>query len=112
MTVKTLREEARRPVGQLPIASGRRQCRASDVPAYVKLGVILPFGPRQPPGVWLRQTLAIARQLLEPTLEVLAHLLERRHATARQGIEDQDRTGVHVCALVDLLELEECPVQR
>src|SRR5271165_4113488 len=112
MTIETLREEPGRPLGQLPITSRGGQRGASDVPAYVELGVILPFGPRQPARVWLRQALPIARQLLEPALEVLTHLLERRHGTARLGIKDQHRPGVHVRALVDLLELEERPVQR
>src|ERR1019366_6854408 len=111
MAIQALREEARCPLRELLIASGGGECRAGDVPADVKCGIVLPCGPRHPARVRLRQALPVARQLPKPAHKVLAHFLARRRAAVRLRIEDHDHAGMHVCALVGLLKLEERRVQ-
>ena len=93
------------PAPQSPPGDG--ECRAGDVPADVERGIVLPLGPRHPARVGLRQALAVARQLPQAARKVLAQFLARGRATVRPRIEDHDHAGVHMRALVGLLELEE-----
>ena len=98
MAIQALGEEARCPLRQLLIASGGGECRAGDVPANVKRGIVLPFGPRQPAGVRLRQALSVARQLPQPARRC-------RHSSSRDGEPPSGRgsktmiTPVCMCAL-------------
>src|ERR1039458_9342336 len=107
MAIQALGEEARCPLLELLITSWCGECRVRDVPVYLKRGIVLPFGPRQPASLRLRQALSVTGQLPQPEREVLADLLVRGRAAARQRIEDHDPADVHVRALVGLFELEE-----
>ena len=107
VALQALGEELRRPLGQLPLASRRRQRGVGDVALEVEVGIVFPRRPAEPAGVRRRQALSIAGQPPEAVRQVAAELLAGRHASVGGRVEDHDRADVHVRAVVDLLELEE-----
>jgi hypothetical protein len=83
----------------------------AHVSVDVETLVVLPRRPPQPAGARLRQLAPVARQTTEAHVEVLTHLLQRRHRPVGPRVEHQRAADVHVRRLVRLLQLEEGRVE-
>jgi hypothetical protein len=111
-TVQPVRQEIAEPLAQLGVAARMGQRCVAHLRRDVEVRCRLPRGPRHSADARTGELLAVARQQLQPLVDVPADTVEVRRAAVGQRVEHHDRTEVHRRAVVDLFQVQEHGVQR